>query len=91
MAKTANEFATRTLDTPLLEVLDAARRFLEFRRQATDIATGRAPAPRHLGEAIDRDFLLFDLERAAEALNRAVADADAERGIVRREGRVALS
>ncbi len=57
----------------LVRVLETARDFLSCRAQVTAIALGRVPPPRDLGEAIDRDFLIFDLERAAEALRQAIA------------------
>lgn len=60
-------------DSALLRVLETARCFLSYREQVTAIAAGKVPPPRDLGEAIDRDFLLFDLERAAQALREAVA------------------
>jgi hypothetical protein len=60
-------------DPALIRVLETARSFLSYREQVTAIAAGHVPPPRDLGEAIDRDFLLFDLERAAQALREAVA------------------
>jgi hypothetical protein len=63
-----------TADAALLRVLDTARAFLACRDQVQDIVSGRAPPARNLGEAIDRDFLFFDLERAAQALREAVAE-----------------
>ena len=60
-------------DPALLRVLETARCFLSYREQLTAIAAGTVAPPRDLGEAIDRDFLLFDLERAAQALREAVA------------------
>jgi hypothetical protein len=59
-------------DPALLRVLETARSFLSYREQVTAIAAGKVPPPSNLGEAIDRDFLLFDLERAAQALREAV-------------------
>jgi hypothetical protein len=61
-----------TADAALLKVLATARSFLSCRAQVTEIVSGRAPPARNLGEAIDRDFLFFDLERAAQALREAV-------------------
>jgi hypothetical protein len=70
--------ATETAEAPdaaLLRVLETARGFLSCRDRMAAAATGRLPPPRDLGEAIGRDFLAFDLERAAEALQAAVAAA----------------
>ncbi|WP_372622746.1 hypothetical protein [Falsiroseomonas sp.] len=72
-----------TADVPvaaLLRVLDSARSFLSQRDRVAAIANGDAAAPRHLADAIDRDFALFYMERAAHALRVAVAEADAARG-----------
>ena len=56
----------------LLAVVESARIFLARRDQVADILAGRTPPAANLAEAIDRDFLFFDLERAAEALREAL-------------------
>ncbi len=56
----------------LHSVVERARNFLACRDQVAEILTGRVPPAATLAEAIDRDFLLFDLERAAEALREAL-------------------
>ena len=53
-------------------VVDRARSFLACRDQVAEILAGRVPPAATLAEAIDRDFLFFDLERAAEALREAL-------------------
>jgi len=72
-AETRGPAAPSAADPALLRVVETARSFLSYREKVTAIAIGRVPPPRDLGEAIDRDFLLFDLERAAQALREAVA------------------
>jgi len=72
-AETGGRAAPIAADPALLRVVETARSFLSYREQVTAIAAGKVPPPRNLGEAIDRDFLLFDLERAAQALREAVA------------------
>jgi hypothetical protein len=74
-------------DPALMRVLETARSFLSYREQVTAIAVGRVPPPRNLGEAIDRDFLLFDLERTAEALREAVAAVPVAASAVPRSNR----
>ncbi|HEV7267280.1 MAG TPA: hypothetical protein VGN83_20545 [Falsiroseomonas sp.] len=72
-----------TADVPvpeLLRVLDSARSFLSQRDRVAAIVTGDGAQPRHLADAIDRDFALFYMERAAHALREAVAEADTARG-----------
>jgi hypothetical protein len=64
-------------DPALLKVLDSARRFIAFHERAAAIAAGKIPPPRTLAEAIDRDFLAFDLERAARELREAVIEVNA--------------
>lgn len=60
-------------DPGLLGVLEAARRFLAYRDRVTAAFTSEPPQT--LGAAIDRDFLVYDFEQAAEALRRAVSAA----------------
>jgi hypothetical protein len=61
----------------LLRVLEAARSFLSYRDRLNAITFSDAARPRDLAEAIDRDFLLFDMETAAQALRAAVVAAEA--------------
>jgi hypothetical protein len=58
----------------LLRVLETARRFIACRERA---ATTAAPAAT-LAEAIERDFLAFDLSRAERELRDAVIAIDPE-------------
>ena len=61
-------------DVLLHDVLSAARRFLEIQARAD------APhAPTTLADAIERDFLLFDLHDAARDLRDAVSVAEQAR------------
>ncbi|UFN49854.1 hypothetical protein LPC08_04210 [Roseomonas sp. OT10] len=60
-------------DTLLMEVLVAARRLLALQSR---LDSG-ARAAGCLAEAIDRDFLLFDLHDAARDLREAVEAAEA--------------
>jgi hypothetical protein len=60
----------------LCQVFDAARRFISCRERAAAVAMGRIPPARTLAEAIERDFLAFDLEDAERALREAVINAD---------------
>lgn len=60
----------------LLRVFDTARRYIAYRERESAIATGTIPAPRNLAEAIDRDFLAFELRRAERDLREAVVALD---------------
>lgn len=62
-------------DPGLLRVLEAARDFLVCRDRLAAVRGGQVAPARSLAEAIGRDFLPFDLERATEALREAVAAA----------------
>lgn len=68
-------FVAATYDTApsLLRVFDTARRFIAYRERQEAIGSGRLPPPRTLAEAIDRDFLAFELRRAEHDLRDAVA------------------
>jgi hypothetical protein len=57
-------------------VLDAARRFIACRELATALAAGHLPPPKSLSEAIERDFVGFDLSRAERDLREAVIAAE---------------
>ena len=57
-------------------VLDAARRFIACRELATAMAAGHLPPPKSLSEAIQRDFVGFDLSRAERDLREAVIAAE---------------
>jgi hypothetical protein len=58
------------------KIFDAARRFIACRELATALATGQLPPARSLAEAIQRDFLAFDLTRAERELREAVIAAE---------------
>jgi hypothetical protein len=60
----------------LLRVFDTARRFVAYREREVALAAGRLPPPRTLSEAIDRDFLAFELRRAERELREAVSAAE---------------
>lgn len=62
----------------LLRVFDTARRFVAYREREAALAAGKLPAPRTLAEAIDRDFLAFELRRAERDLRDAVMSAEPE-------------
>ncbi len=57
-------------------VVDAARRFIACRELATAMAAGHLPPPKSLAEAIQRDFVAFDLTRAERDLREAVIAAE---------------
>jgi len=57
-------------------VVDAARRFIACRELATAMAAGHLPPPKSLAEAIQRDFVGFDLSRAERDLREAVIAAE---------------
>ncbi|MBK1657294.1 hypothetical protein [Paracraurococcus ruber] len=57
-------------------VLDAARRYVAYRERAAAMASGRIPEARTLADAIDRDFLAFDIARAERELRAAVIALD---------------
>lgn len=63
-------------ETPVQMVLDAARRFIAYRERAAALVTGRLHPPMSLAEAIDRDFLAFDITQAERALRAAVIALD---------------
>jgi len=60
----------------LLRVFDTARRYVAYREREAALAAGKLPAPRTLAEAIDRDFLAFELRRAERDLREAVISAE---------------
>ena len=57
-------------------IVELARRLVGYRDRAAAFAAGRIPPPRTMAEAIDRDFLAFDISRAERALRAAVIAAD---------------
>ena len=69
-------------DALLMEVLVAARRLLALQARA-----GLDHVPGSLADAIDRDFLLFDLHDAARDLRDAVEAAEALAMLPRQGGR----
>jgi hypothetical protein len=66
--------ATRQDDVLLRDVLAAARRFLDLQGRAEAAQAAQAPAT--LADAIERDFLLFDLHDAQRDLRAAVNAAE---------------
>lgn len=62
----------------LRQVFEAARRLVAYRERAAALAA-RDLHPPSLAEAIDRDFLAFDIGRAERALRAAVIAADPDR------------
>ena len=54
----------------------AARRLVALRDKAGPLTAVTPPEPRTLADAIDRDFLLFDLEQAVADLRAALAALD---------------
>lgn len=64
-------------DVLLHDVLSAARRFLDLQARADAAHSAQAPAT--LADAIERDFLLFDLHDAARDLRDAVSVAEQAR------------
>ena len=56
-----------------------ARRLVGYRERAAAMSDGRIPPPRNLAEAIDRDFLAFDISRTERALRAAVIAAAPDR------------
>jgi len=57
-------------------VVEAARRFIAYRERLATIISGRLPRPASLAEAIDRDFLHFDITQAERELRAAVIALD---------------
>jgi len=56
----------------LLRVFDSARRFVAYRAREAALQSGAVRPPATLSEAIDRDFLAFELRRAERDLREAV-------------------
>ncbi|MCO6415954.1 hypothetical protein JYK14_07150 [Siccirubricoccus sp. KC 17139] len=61
--------------TELRRVFEAARRFVAYRARAAALAVESCEET-SLAEAIERDFLLFDLGRAEHELREAVLALD---------------
>jgi hypothetical protein len=59
----------------LLRVFETARRFISCRTRAATLAERSNPVGT-LADAIERDFLIFDLARAERALREAVIAID---------------
>jgi len=70
--------ATASFETApsLLRVFDTARRFVAYRAREAALQTGAVRPPATLSEAIDRDFLAFELRRAERDLRDAVVALD---------------
>lgn len=62
------------------EIEALARRLLGYRERAAALAAGRVPPPRSMAEAIERDFLAFDISRTERALRAAISAADPAAG-----------
>jgi hypothetical protein len=60
----------------LTRIFEAARHFVACRELATALAAGQLPPAKSLAEAIQRDFLAFDLTRAERELREAVLAAE---------------
>ena len=60
-----------------------ARRLVGYRERAAALAAGTIPPPRSMAEAIDRDFLAFDIRRTERALRAAVIAADPDHAPIR--------
>lgn len=71
---TSPEPATTQQD--MRRVFDAARRFIACRELAAALASGHLPPAKSLAEAIQRDFLAFDLTRAERELRESVIAAE---------------
>jgi hypothetical protein len=65
----------------LHRVFDAARRLIACRELANAMATGHLPPAKSLADAIQRDFLAFDLTRAERELREAVIAAEPDLAI----------
>ena len=61
----------------LMEVLRAARALIALQDRSTALARAAQTGPTSLTDAIERDFLTFDLQDAVTVLRDAVAAADA--------------
>lgn len=61
----------------LMEVLRAARALLAVQDRSHALARASQCSPPSLTDAIERDFLTFDLQDASQVLREAVAAADA--------------
>lgn len=64
----------------LLRVFETARRFISCRTRAAALAERSDPVGT-LADAIERDFLIFDLARAERALREAVTAIDPTSGL----------
>jgi hypothetical protein len=65
------------------KIEELARRLIGYRERAAAIAAGRIPEPCSMAEAIDRDFLAFDISRTERALRAAIIAADPDRAPIR--------
>ena len=57
-------------------VVEAATRFIAYRERLAALISGRLPSPASLADAIDRDFLHFDITQAERELRAAVIALD---------------
>jgi hypothetical protein len=67
----------------LHRVFEAARLLVGYRERAAAMAAGRFPPVQSLADAIRRDFIGFDVQRAEQALRAAVIAADPDIAPVR--------
>ncbi|MDN3566705.1 hypothetical protein ACFQY5_32175 [Paeniroseomonas aquatica] len=74
------------MDDRTARIAELARRLVAYRDRAAALADGRIPPPRTLAEAIDRDFLAFDISRTERALRAAVIAEDPDRAPAHRAG-----
>ncbi len=61
----------------LMEVLRAGRALVALQDRSTALARAAQAGPASLTDAIERDFLIFDLQDAVVVLRDAIAAADA--------------
>jgi len=64
-------------DALLTEVLRAARALLALQERRSVLARGAEAAPPSLSDAVERDFLGFEMQDAMAALREAVLAVDA--------------
>ncbi|MFC3126942.1 hypothetical protein ACFOD4_17890 [Pseudoroseomonas globiformis] len=67
--------SVRDTQDSLIKVYAAARRYMAHRERARILQERRDQAPADLAEAIDRDFIEFDMMRAERRLREALRAA----------------
>ncbi|MXP63027.1 hypothetical protein E0493_06625 [Roseomonas sp. M0104] len=73
----------------LLAVYTHARHYVLCRERAHALQSRSQEAPESLAEAIERDFIAFELEDAERALSAAVHSAEVSRGAGKIRGHTA--